>query len=288
MEVIIELRNGITKYKNFQLGPMDLQLSTGVITALIGRNGAGKTTLLEGLSGLSPFQKGDVYYYGTPINFLEPEIRTKMTYISNDIQMYSDYSVKQAIEFVSTLHKNWDTSWVNHWLTVFQIRASVQIHQLSKGMKMKLNLILGLGHRPDVVFLDEPTDGLDSISRQQFFNLLQEYVEQEECTVVMSTHYTKEVEGICDHVIFLKNGMLSLVGEVEEMKESYHVFSVPPKEDLSGVKGIESFTTTSVETKGVIQSQTVATLPNHAVIKKPSLDDIFQYVVENEEGGEWS
>lgn len=283
MSSIIEVRKGITNFKEFQLGPIDIDIPKGMITALIGRNGAGKTTLLKGMSGISPFQDGDVTYNGTKIDFLDPYIRTKMTYISNDLQMYSDFTVKQALNFISCLHKNWDTSWVKDMLIMFQIQPHHQIHELSKGMKMKFNLLLGLGHQPELVLLDEPTDGLDSISRQQFFDLLQGYIEKEQRSVVISTHYTKEVESICDYVIFMKNGATPLYGEVETLKESYKIFSLPPNETIPKTSAILSFLTSTVETKGIIRSDAVTTLPDYAIVKEPTLDDLFLFVVENGE-----
>jgi ABC-2 type transport system ATP-binding protein len=285
MNNIIEVRNGMTKFKGFQLGPIHIEIPKGMITALIGRNGAGKTTFLKGISGLSPFHEGAVTYNGTEIDFLDPLIRTKMTYISNDLQMYSDFTVKQSLNFVSKLHKNWADLWIEEWLRVFQILPHHQIHQLSKGMKMKFNLLLGLGHEPNLVLLDEPTDGLDSISRQQFFDLLQAYIEKDDRSVVISTHYTKEIESICDYVIFIKNGATPLFGEVETLKEAYKVFSLPPNETISGINGIISSVTTRLETKGIIRTEAISNLPDYAVIKKPTLDDLFLFVVEEGDTG---
>ncbi|MFN7253503.1 MAG: ABC transporter ATP-binding protein [Anaerobacillus sp.] len=285
MNNIIEVRNGMTKFKGFELGPINIEIPRGMITALIGRNGAGKTTFLKGISGLSPFHEGSVTYNGSEIDFLDPLIRTKMTYISNDLQMYSDFTVKQSLNFISKLHKNWADLWIEEWLRVFQILPRMQIHQLSKGMKMKFNLLLGLGHEPNLVLLDEPTDGLDSISRQQFFDLLQAYIEKDDRSVVISTHYTKEIESICDYVIFIKNGTTPLFGEVETLKEAFKVFSLPPNETISGINGIISSVTTRLEKKGIIRSEAVTNLPEYAVIKKPTLDDLFLFVVEEGDTG---
>ena len=280
MKTIIEVDNGQIFFKNFHLGPIKTKLPEGVICGLVGRNGAGKTTFLKGVSGLPCFHEGEVIYKQKPVDFLDPEIRTKMTYISNDIQMYSDFSVKQAVEFVSKLHVKWDYTWFYYWLNVFQINQDVQIHQLSKGMKMKLNLLLGLGHQPDIVLLDEPTDGLDSIARKHFFDLLQGYMETEGRTIILSTHYTKDIEGICDYVLFMKNGQIEVEGEVDLLKENYRYFSLPPETDLEEMAGIVSFNKTDVEKKGVISKKHVSELPEHAIIKTPTLDDLFYYVVE--------
>ncbi|MBU9720656.1 MULTISPECIES: ABC transporter ATP-binding protein [Bacillaceae] len=281
----LEVWQGMTNYRRFQLGPIDLQIPKGMITAVIGRNGAGKTTMLKGLCGLPPFQKGKVYYRGVEIDFLDPTIRKYMTYISNDIQMYSDFTVNQAIEFVASLHETWDEDWFHLWLTKFKVRTDVQIHELSKGMKMKLNLLFGLGHQPKIVLLDEPTDGLDSISRQQFFDLLQAYIADNNCSIIISTHYTKDVEGICDHVVFMRDGQVTEYGEVEEIRQNYRLFSLPPNEMIHEREGVIAITT-GVETKGVVLTELVDTLPENVVIKKPTLDDIFLYVVEN--GGDVS
>lgn len=280
MESILSVKNAKRKYKRFQLGPMNVQIPKGMITAIIGRNGAGKTTFLKGISGLSPLDEGEVAFNGNPVDFLLPEIRTKMTYISNEIQMYSDFTVKQAIDFIASLQPNWDHAWVEEWLQVFDIHPASEIHELSKGMKMKLTLLFGLGHQPELVLLDEPTDGLDSIARQQFLDLMQKYMENEEKSIVLSTHYTQEVEGICDYVLFIKKGKIQLAGEVAELKERYRYFSLPPKVDLTNIDGILAFERTDLETKGVILTEEAASLPPDAIIKIPSLDHIFFYVVE--------
>ncbi|MCD8511674.1 MAG: ABC transporter ATP-binding protein [Bacillus sp. (in: Bacteria)] len=280
MENILTVNNAKRKYKRFQLGPINVQIPKGMITAIIGRNGAGKTTFLKGISGLSPLDEGEIAFNGNPVDFLLPEIRTKMSYISNEVQMYSDFTVKQAIDFIASLQPNWDHVWAEEWLKAFDINPASEIHELSKGMKMKLTLLLGLGHQPELVLLDEPTDGLDSIARQQFLDLMQKYMENEEKSIVLSTHYTQEVEGICDYVMFIKNGKMQLVGEVAELKERYRYFSLPPNVDLSDIDGIPAFEKTDLETKGVILTEKAAFLPTEAIIKIPSLDHIFFYVVE--------
>ncbi|UCZ54396.1 ABC transporter ATP-binding protein [Bacillus shivajii] len=277
---MMTLQDVVRSYRRFTLGPITLQIPKGLLIALIGRNGAGKTTLLQGMSGINVFDQGDVQFEQESIDFLDPKIRTKMTYINNEIQMYSDYTVEQSIHFVSSFYSNWDNEWVNYWLNVFQIHRLNEIHELSKGMKMKLNLILGLAHKPSLVLLDEPTDGLDSISRQQFFDLLQAYIEDGDKTVILSTHYTKDVEGICDYVLFLKNGNLSLKGEVEKLKEEFTFFSLPPTTNEQNLSESAIVVKSDVELKGILPSSECDDLPNEAVMRPPSLDDLFFFVVE--------
>lgn len=283
MERLLEMRQCTKKYKSFKLGPLSMSIPRGMISALIGRNGSGKTTLLKGISGLSPFQQGELLMDGEEINFLDPKIRTKMTYISNDIQMYEHFTGKQALEFVGNLHMNWDHEWTKRMIETFQLDLTKQIRDLSKGMKMKLNLILGLGHKPKLILLDEPTDGLDSISRQQFFQMLQQLIaEDEERAILLSTHYTKEVEGICDYVFFLKNGSLTLEGIVDELKESYRFFSLP-RDQMNLMKKQEIVAWSGeneLELTGMIRTEDVNVLPAHALLKTPSLDDLFYFIVE--------
>ncbi|ADU29801.1 ABC transporter ATP-binding protein [Evansella cellulosilytica] len=279
MESIVEVNDVKKKYRNFTLGPIHAVIPKGMITAIIGRNGAGKTTFLKGLCGLPPFNEGRVLMHGEEMNFSNEMIRSDIVYISNDIQMYSDFTIKQALDFIESLHLNWDDDWVSKWLHIFELSTNVQIHELSKGMKMKLNLILSMAHQPSLVLLDEPTDGLDSIARQQFIQLIQEYIEDGTKSIIISTHHTKEVEDVSDYILFFKDGRIKLYGDVMSIKDKYRTFSVKADREVSKVNGVTFFEKTSLEVKGVIHSECIDALKD-AVFKVPSLDDLFYFVVE--------
>ncbi|OLO38800.1 hypothetical protein BTR23_11095 [Alkalihalophilus pseudofirmus] len=106
----VVIQQGVQRYKGFQLGPIDLNIKKGFITAVIGRNGAGKTTLLKGMSHVTPFMSGEVVVENSSYDQDRVIFNEKICYVSDEVNMYSDFTVRQAIDFVSSFYSNWDVA----------------------------------------------------------------------------------------------------------------------------------------------------------------------------------
>lgn len=276
MENAIEINGGVIRYRDFQLGPLNVKIKKGYITALIGRNGSGKTSLLKGMAHLQHLDEGAVLINNQKLD--EIDRNTTVSYVSDKLNMYSDFSCAQAIQFVSSFYNQWDRQLEIKLIDLFEIPLKKMVHELSLGMKVKLNLLLSICFHPQILLLDEPTSGLDPIVRKEFLELIQEFIEEEERTVCISSHITTDIEQICDYLIFLKDGKVALEGEKYELLNSYTFISAPP-----------SFTQLKEVLVGYEQSQTslIGIAPKGKVIENsslqmeaPTIDHLLQFVVE--------
>src|ERR1035438_534737 len=173
----IEIR-GLTKnYPAFTLGPLDLTVPRGAIYGLIGPNGAGKTTAIDLIFGMGQSDGGDIRVLGLDHQRDGIELKRRAAYVSPDLNFQVWGKVGRAIRFVRGFYPKWDDNYCTALMKSFYLDAGEKIATLSFGAKTKLSLLLALSRRPEILILDEPTTGLDAVSKQQVFSELLKAVE---------------------------------------------------------------------------------------------------------------
>lgn len=200
---------------------LDLSIPYGEIFGLVGPDGAGKTTTLRMLAGVLAQSEGEAFVAGFPINGGEEEIKRRIAYMSQRFGLYGDLSVEENMYFYADLYqvpqreraKIMDRLLGFSNLTPFRKRLA---RNLSGGMKQKLGLACALIHQPEVLFLDEPTNGVDPISRRDFWRILYGML-KEGVTIIVSTAYLDEAER-CARVGLLDNGRLLLCDTPQKLK----------------------------------------------------------------------
>lgn len=277
-ENAVELKRATIGFKHFQLEPIDFALKAGYITAVIGRNGAGKTTLLKMIANRLPLTDGECTVFGT--NFTKERIflNERIAYVADDLEMYEYFTCAEAIAFVKAMQPRWSIEIEKRLIKQLGIPLKKKIYELSKGMKMKLNVLLALCYEPQLLLLDEPTEGLDPIARGEFLDLLQSLMINEEQTILLSSHVTSDLEQIADYVLFLHEGQLALAGEVAELKERYRFFSAPIGSELNE-QLIVAKREREFAIEGVLETKHLAQF-EHVTTRLPSLDELLTYVVE--------
>ncbi len=200
---------------------VDLRVPQGQIYGLVGPDGAGKTTLIRMLCGILAPTSGDAAVAGLNIVTQSEEIKARIGYMSQRFTLYGDLSVRENLDFFAEMHRvpraERDARAVR--LLEFSRLAEHQdrrAENLSGGMKQKLALACTLIHRPDVLFLDEPTTGVDPVSRREFWKILYDLL-REGVTLFVATPYMDEAER-CAHVGFLSKGRLLVSGTPLELK----------------------------------------------------------------------
>lgn len=202
---------GLTKrYAGVQaLGGLDLQIPEGAVYVLVGPNGAGKSTLLRLLMGLVRRQAGVVEVFGTDPADLGAEVRARIGYVPEDHRMgYPWMTVGRLVDHHRTYYPAWDPTYVRRLMETYEVDPGRKCHALSKGESRRVQLILALAHRPQLLLLDEPTDGLDHIARDVTLSILSEHLADSPTTVLISTHRVYEVEALVDHVGVISGGRL--------------------------------------------------------------------------------
>jgi len=221
MNNAIEIRGLVKKYPRFQLGPINLTVPCGAIYGLIGPNGAGKTTTIDLMFGMGKNDAGQIRVLGLDHAGQSVELKRRAGYVGPDLNFQVWGKVGKAIRFVRGFYPDWDDAYCAELMKAFQLSDSDKIAVLSSGAKTKLALLLALAHRPDILILDEPTTGLDAVSKQQVFTELLKVVEDGKRSVLLSSHGLSDVERFADHVGMIKNGKLLLEGRMDEVVDRY-------------------------------------------------------------------
>jgi ABC-2 type transport system ATP-binding protein len=217
----VEIRGLEKRYPNFALGPVDLTVPKGAIYGLIGPNGAGKTTTLDMILGLGGKDAGEIKVLG--LDHLEDEVAMKrrVGYVSPDLNYAPWGKVKRAVSFIRAFYPDWDDAYCTRLIESLGIGWTDRIVELSFGGRIKLALILALSHRPDLLILDEPLVGLDAVSKRQVFTELLAAVQNDNRTVLISSHNLADLERFTDHIGMIKNGKMLLEGTTNGIVERY-------------------------------------------------------------------
>jgi ABC-2 type transport system ATP-binding protein len=242
--------HGLSKsYKNFEaVRAGNLTVLPNRITAFLGLNGAGKSTTIKMLLGMLQPTTGEGTVLGHAIDDESASVamRQKVAYVSENKRLYDYMTVAQMIRFTSGFYRDWQPARAEELLRKFQLPLSRKVKSLSKGMRTKLALLLAFARRPDLIILDEPSEGLDPVGIEQ---LLEGIVAQssEGAAVFFSSHQIDEVERIADHVCVLDKGRLVLDSPLDELRQSYRrvdlVFPIPRTAadfEIAGVEGIRT------------------------------------------------
>jgi len=219
----IEIRGLVKKYPGFQLGPLDLAVPRGAIYGLIGPNGAGKTTAIDLIFGMGRNDAGTIHVLGLDHRADEVALKRRAAYVSPDLNFTVWGKVGKAIRFVRGFYPGWDDAYCAELMKSFHLSDTDKIATLSFGAKTKLSLLLALSRRPEVLILDEPTTGLDAVSKQEVFGELLKAVEDGERTVLISSHGLSDIERFADHVGMIKNGKLLLEGRTDEVVDRFRM-----------------------------------------------------------------
>ena len=224
MSNALEIR-GLSKSfePGFKLGPLNLTVPAGAIYGFVGPNGAGKTTTIDLIFGMGGKDAGSISVFGLDHLRDEVEMKRHVGYISPELDFRAWGRIGRAIDFVRGFYPSWDEGYCDHLLASFDLNRADKIGTLSFGAKIKLTIVLALAWRPRLLVLDEPTVGLDAISRQQLFAELLAVVHDESRAVFISSHAIADVERIADHVGMIKNGQLVFEGSTDEVIDRFRI-----------------------------------------------------------------
>lgn len=214
----IQIRSLVKSYGDkFTLGPLDLDVPRGAIFGLIGPNGAGKTTTIDLMMNIGLEQSGSIRLFGKHHRRDEVEIKQNVGYVSPDINFMAWKTAGRLIHYFRKFYPDWDDTYCRELMRKLDLQSEDKVQAMSFGAKIKLNLVVAMSHRPKLLLLDEPTIGLDAVSKQEVFGELLKAVQDEERTVVISSHGLTDLERFADHIGLIKDGRLLLDGATDTL-----------------------------------------------------------------------
>lgn len=208
MQNAFELKNVSKRYSEFYLESLSLQLPVGQVMGLVGVNGAGKSTTLRLLMGLIQPDTGTVDVLGYRLPEQQARAKQDIGFASDDMRLYKTENLRWHMQFIQSIYSDWDNTYAEHLLKIFDLKAEQKIKGFSHGQRVKACLLLILARKPKLVILDEPTTGLDPVAREEVLSELADILRDENRSVLFSSHNTQDIEQLADSITFLHKGKL--------------------------------------------------------------------------------
>ncbi len=214
----------------------------GTIHGIIGENGAGKTTLIKALVGIHTVDEGKILFDNQEI-YENNDIKKRIGYVADQNQYFKGYKIKNLIDFYNKTYPNFSTEKFYSYNKQMNLGLNKKVRQLSKGMQMRLSIMLTLSINPDLLILDEPTSGLDAMAKQLVLEWVVEEVEKREMTVLIASHHLSELEKLCDAVTIIEKGKVTHQADTDSIKEEICrlqvVFKDKVPEDILSWEGVK-------------------------------------------------
>jgi ABC-2 type transport system ATP-binding protein len=223
--VCIQIQNIYKRYKSSQqdsLTDISLDIQTGDVFGLLGPNGAGKTTLISILCGIIPASSGQVHYLIDGALASEAQRKSRVGFVPQEYAFYQELTARQNLDYFGAMY-NLSKSELHerreHLLDVLGLTkaADKKVGTYSGGMKRRINLAIGIIHQPAILFLDEPTVGVDVQSRNAIIRYLQQ-INETGTTIIYTSHHMAEAEEFCKHIALIDNGRVIAAGELLKLK----------------------------------------------------------------------
>lgn len=203
------------------LEQVDLRVPDGAVYLLVGVNGAGKSTLFKLLMNLERPDAGTAEVFGSDTGRAGPEVRAQVGYVPDRHHApYRTWTCARLLRHAAAFYPAWDQAYAEHLTRALGVPAEQKIGGLSKGETRRLQLVLALAHRPSLLLLDEPTDGLDPVVRRRALALLAEHLADAPATVLISTHHIHELDSLADHIGVLRDRRLVAQMPREELQRT--------------------------------------------------------------------
>jgi len=201
------------------LDGIDLTVPRGCIYGLLGRNGSGKTTMIRILLGLEPPTRGRTALLGQDSTRLSAQTHGRIGYVAEGHNLIQNYRVRRLIDLCKGLSLQWDDEFFGRLIETFRLPMDRKVKELSAGMRAELNLALALAIEPELLILDDPTLGLDTVARRQFLELAIDLIQKQNRTILFSSHILSDVERIADRVGILMAGKIVVDCQLDDLKD---------------------------------------------------------------------
>ncbi len=288
-ENAIEINNLVKKYDGFTLGELDLKLPKGSIMGFVGQNGAGKSTTIKSILNIVRRDSGDIKIFGMDNVENEKQIKEDIAVVFDTFPFHDTLNAATLDKILKRVYRKWNSSTFLKYLEQFNLPLKKKFGQFSKGMKMKLQITVSLSHDARLLIMDEATSGLDPVVRSEMLDVFMEYMQNEENSILMSSHITSDLERIADSIAFIHNGKIIMSGYKDDILEKHGIIKCS-KDMLSCIAedDIVSARISDFDVSVMICDREKCTQKYSGVlIENVTLDDIMLFYVKSQSGREW-
>ena len=278
IENVIEIKNLTKDYGDFKLDNISLSIPKGGICGFIGQNGAGKTTTIKLILDVINKDSGEIKVFGEDMKNNGTALKERIGVVYDEMAFHDFLTPKQLNKIFKNIYKNWNEEEYFNYLKHFSLPTTKKCGDFSRGMRMKLQIAVAMSHNAELLIMDEPTSGLDPIVRSEILQIFQEYVMDENHTILFSSHITTDLEKIADEIVFINKGKIFLAGNKNDILENHKVIRCT-KEDLDKINPFDIISRRSTSVCEELLVKNAAIKYSRLVCDPASLEDIIVFYV---------
>ena len=288
-ENAIEIRDLTVKYDGFTLDHINFDVAKGSIMGFIGQNGAGKTTTIKSLLNIIKRDEGSIKMLGLDNIKDEYAIKEQLSAVFDELPFDDQLNAKDLNFILRDVYREWDSNLYKGYLDRFGLPMKKKFGDFSKGMKMKLQIAAALSHNAKLIVMDEATTGLDPVVRNECLDIFFEYLQDENHSILMSSHITSDLEKVADSVTFINKGKILLTGYKDDVLDTHGVIKCK-KADYKEIEPADIVSARITDYGAEIMVSDKAMCRNKysgLALDNTTLEEIMLYYV-NAEKKEWS
>jgi len=230
MQEALKLVNVSKRYRDFSLNSVNVTLPTGCIMGFIGENGAGKTTTIKLILDLIKRDEGSIYVLGKDNLIDLKSVKENIGVVMEDSFFPNNLTAKDVNRILKGIYKTWDEKRFDSYLHQLSIPVNKPVKEYSKGMKMKLSIAAALSHDSKLLILDEATNGLDPVIRDEILDVFLEFIQDESHSIFISSHIISDLERVCDYITFIHKGSIVFSESKDELLNLYGILKCSEKD----------------------------------------------------------
>ena len=273
------------RYKDFTLDKVSFTVPKGTIMGFVGENGAGKTTTIKAILDLIGTDGGEVSILGYPSKQIPMDRKASIGVVFDGSNLHDNLNIRNVDLVMKNIYKNWDSKVFADYTKRFELPERKNIKQFSRGMKMKLSIAIALSHHSKLLILDEATSGLDPMVRDEILDIFLEFIQEEDHTILLSSHIISDIEKVADYVTFIHKGRIVFSESKDELIYQYGIVRCRKEEasdiDRSYIVGVRE---NSFGTEVMIRKKDAFMRQYHQyTVDRTSIEEIMLFISRGKE-----